>query len=203
MHFTLGMRLLGYLQMRWCTSSRFRLLCHYKWTPKLRCSSCVQCSSVACKYFFPYTNTPLTWFSSAVITSAIRLGFVPALITSLDATMAIAMPMNWSVVEIAVGILVSSMPAIRAIRYLWRKPGDGSYGSGAGHSTLKSGNGGHIQLYDVNNTKKGPVSDAESGRTRDAEANSSEEDLVGKNYGLKSVGQISRTTELEVSYSSK
>ena len=117
--------------------------------------------------------------------------------------MAVARPMNWSVVEIAVGILVSSMPAIRAIRYLWQKPEDRSYGSGAVHSTMKSTNGGHVQLYDINNTKKGTISDAESGRIGDAEANSSEEDLVGKNYGPKSAGQISRTTELEVSYSSK
>ena len=145
----------------------------------------------------------LTWLSSAVITSAIRLGFVPALISNPDVTMAVTLPMDWSIVEPAVGILVSSMPAIRAIRYLWRKPEDESYNSGVGHSALNNGNSSHIQLYNIDNNKKGTASDAESGRTRDVEDNDSEEDLVGRNYDLKPLGQISRTTELEVSYSSK
>jgi hypothetical protein len=138
-----------------------------------------------------------------VITSIIRLSFVPALISDPDVTMAIATPMNWSIVEPAVGILVSSMPTIRAIRYLWRKPENESCRSGAGHSALKSGNSGHIQLYNLNNNKKGTASDAESRRTRDADDNGSEEGLVGRNPDLKPLGQISKITELEVSYSSK
>ncbi|KAF1950358.1 hypothetical protein CC80DRAFT_554351 [Byssothecium circinans] len=67
----------------------------------------------------------------AVITSAVRLGFLPTLLKVPDVSMAMAIPMNWSVAELAVGILVSSMPAIRAIRFFWRRPGENSYGSGA------------------------------------------------------------------------
>ncbi|KAF2015782.1 hypothetical protein BU24DRAFT_480485 [Aaosphaeria arxii CBS 175.79] len=131
----------------------------------------------------------------AVVTAAVRLGFIPALLSDADTTMAMAIPMNWSVAEPAVGILVSSMPAIRAIRFMWRKPGDDSYGSGAAHSTLKS-RGGHIQLIDMKN------GGTEGGKTRSAD-NDSEEHLVEGTYGLKGLGQISRTTELEVAYSTK
>lgn len=132
-----------------------------------------------------------------------RLGFIPALLKDPDATMAMAVPMNWSVAEPAVGILVSSMPAIRAIRFLWRRPGVDSYGSGAVNSTLRSKNGGHIQLYDMKSEgRRGGASDVESGKTRDAD-NDSEELLFIEGPGVKSVGQISRTTEVEVSYTSK
>jgi len=140
----------------------------------------------------------------AVVTSAVRLGFMPSLLSDPDVSMAMAIPMDWSVVEPAVGILVSSMPAIRAIRFLWRKPGQDSYASGAGHSTLKSKNGGHVQLYDMNTDgRKGVNSDVDSERARNAEDNDSEEHLVVGSFGLKPHGQISRTTELEVSYTSK
>jgi hypothetical protein len=139
----------------------------------------------------------------AVVTSAVRLGFMPALLEDPDITMAMAVPMNWSVAEPAVGILVSSMPAIRAIRFLWRKPGEDSYGSGAGHSTLKSRTGGHIQLYDIKNEgHRGGASDIESGKGRDVD-NDSEEHLVVGSFGPTGLGQISRTTELEVSYSAR
>lgn len=111
--------------------------------------------------------------------------------------MAMGVPMNWSVAEPAVGILVSSGPAIRALRFLFRKPGEDSYGSGAAQSTLRSRNG-HIQLYDMKTDAK----DVESQKTRDPD-NDSEEYLVVGNPGMKSHGQISRTTELEVSYSTK
>ncbi|CAO2652677.1 Nn.00g009600.m01.CDS01 [Neocucurbitaria sp. VM-36] len=133
----------------------------------------------------------------AVVTSAVRLGFIPALLKDPDASMAMGIPMNWSIVEPAVGILVSSGPAIRAIRYLFRKPGDDSYGSGAPQSTLRSRNG-HIQLYDI----KGDAKDAESQKTRERD-NDSEEQLVVGHAGLINNGQISRTTKLEISYSTK
>ncbi|KAF2260884.1 hypothetical protein CC78DRAFT_500922 [Lojkania enalia] len=139
----------------------------------------------------------------AVVTSAVRLGFMPALLSDPDATMAMAVPMNWSIAEPAVGILVSSMPAIRAIRFLWRKPGADSYGSGAVNSTLKSRNGGHIQLYDMKNgANQVEASDVDSGKERTGD-NDSEEHLFIGSYGPRGLGQISRTTELEVSYSSK
>ncbi|CBX99796.1 hypothetical protein IAQ61_002971 [Plenodomus lingam] len=133
----------------------------------------------------------------AVVTSAVRLGFIPALLTDPDASMAMGVPMNWSIAEPAVGILVSSGPAIRAVRFLFRKPGQDSYGSGAGQSTLRSQNG-HIKLYDI----KGDAKDEESQRSRDPD-NDSEEHLVVNDAGLASQGEISRTTKLEVSYSMK
>jgi len=89
---------------------------------------------------------------SAVVTSAIRLGFIPALLKDPDSTMAMGTPVNWSVVEPAVGILVSSGPAIRAVRYLFRKPGENSYGSGAPQSTTRSWK--DIQLHDIKSTVK-------------------------------------------------
>ncbi|PVH90738.1 hypothetical protein DM02DRAFT_710011 [Periconia macrospinosa] len=42
----------------------------------------------------------------AVIISAVRLAFIPALLKNTDITMAMATPMNWSVAEPAVGILI-------------------------------------------------------------------------------------------------
>ncbi|KAF2658322.1 hypothetical protein K491DRAFT_276322 [Lophiostoma macrostomum CBS 122681] len=137
----------------------------------------------------------------AVVTSAVRLGFMPALLSDPDATMAMGVPMNWSVAEPAVGILVSSMPAIRAIRFLWRRPGDDSYGSGAVQSTLKSRNGGHIQLYDIKSEgAKGGASHLESGKVRDD--GDSEEHLVVGN-GFTGFSSISKTTDLEITYTQR
>ncbi|KAI8943870.1 hypothetical protein NX059_001841 [Plenodomus lindquistii] len=133
----------------------------------------------------------------AVVTSAVRLGFIPALLKDPDATMAMVVPMNWSIAEPAVGILVSSGPAIRAVRFLFRKPGDDSYGSGAPQSTLRSQNG-HIPLYDMLSDAK----DKQSERTRELE-NDSEENLVERNARLRARGEISCTTQVEVSYSAK
>ena len=130
----------------------------------------------------------LTTPFSGVVTSAVRLGFIPALLQDSDASYAMGIPMNWSVAEPAIGILVSSMPAIRALRYLWRKPGEGSYGSGTGgqQSTLR-GRDGQIRLEEL---KMG--TDAESAKT-----GNSMEMLVIERPGQ---GKISRTTEVEVSY---
>lgn len=81
------------------------------------------------------------------------------------------------------------MPAIRALRYLWRKPGDDSYGSGTGgqQSTLR-GRDGQIRLSELRTG-----TDAESAKT-----GGSEEGLVV--LGGLGQGKISRTTEFEVSY---
>lgn len=102
-------------------------------------------------------------------------------------------PMNWSVAEPAIGILVSSMPAIRAIRYVWRKPGEDSYGSGSGEaqSTLRSRDG-QIRL---SNIRTG--TDTESAKTNESE----EGFIVDRQPGALGQGKISRTTEFEVSYS--
>ncbi|KAJ4344584.1 uncharacterized protein N0V89_012328 [Didymosphaeria variabile] len=129
----------------------------------------------------------------AVITSAVRLGFIPALLKDADSSYAMGIPMNWSVAEPAIGILVSSMPAIRAIRYVWRKPDEDSYGSGSGEgqSTLRSRDG-QIRLSEIRTG-----TDAESAKT-----NESEEGLVVDGQtGSPGQGKISRTTEFEISYS--
>ena len=144
---------------------------------------------------------------------------MPALLSDPDAPMAMATPMNWSVAEPAVGILVSSMPAIRAMRCLWRADGDTSAGSHM-HSTPKSCSAaGHIQLYDIKDAKTAarftPL-DVDEAKLAD---NDSEEHLVvGSNppsraafapgttaqtsggTSLAGLGNISRTTELQVSY---
>jgi len=129
---------------------------------------------------------------------------MPALLSDPDATMAMAVPMDWSVAEPAVGILVSSMPAIRAVRFLWMKRGDNSYASASGavKSTLKSRNDNSIHLYKLKaEGAKGATSDAESGGHM--ENNDSEEQLVIQGYGMPGLGQISKTTELEVTYDAK
>ncbi|KAF2441169.1 hypothetical protein P171DRAFT_366918 [Karstenula rhodostoma CBS 690.94] len=129
----------------------------------------------------------------AVVTSAVRLGFIPALLKDADFSYAMGIPMNWSVAEPAIGILVSSMPAIRAIRYVWRKPGEDSYGSGSGEaqSTLRSREG-QIRLSEIRTG-----TDTESAKT-----NASDEGLVvDRQAGSPGHGKISRTTEFEVSYS--
>jgi hypothetical protein len=119
---------------------------------------------------------------------------MPALIIDPDVSMAMGVPMNWSVAEPAVGILVSSGPAIRAVRFLFRKSGEDSYGSGAPQSSRNRS--GHIQLYDI----KSDVKDEENPKASDPD-NESEEHLVVTNDGVKSHNQISRTTEVEVFYS--
>lgn len=106
--------------------------------------------------------------------------------------MAMGVPMDWSVVEPAVGILVSSMPAIRAIRYLWKDENLNSYSGGSRtHSTLKSRThqNGHIQLHDIEKKKPSGIND-----------NDSEEQLV---FGIPKGNNISRTTEVELSYGPK
>jgi hypothetical protein len=139
----------------------------------------------------------------AVVTSAVRLGFIPALLKDPDISMAMAIPMNWSVAEPAVGILVSSMPAIRAVRFLFRKPGEGSsYASGEAQSTLRSRDG-QIQLCDMGEDAKADAERSSAKTTgKDGDADS-EENLVLGQYGMLGLGQISRTTNVEVSYSAK
>ena len=130
---------------------------------------------------------------SAVVTSAVRLGFIPALLKDEDISYAMGIPMNWSIAEPAIGILVSSMPAIRALRYLWRKPGEDSYGSGTGgHQSSLRTRDGQIRLSEFRSG-----TDAESAKT-----GHSEEGLVlDRLHDSPGQGKISRTTEFEVSYS--
>jgi len=139
----------------------------------------------------------------AVVTSAVRLGFIPALLKDPDVSMAMAIPMNWSVAEPAVGILVSSMPAIRAVRFLFRRPGDGSsYASGEAQSTLRSRDG-QIQLCDMGGDRKAILERLFTKKTgKDTDANSEDNSVIGS-YGMIELGQISRITDVEVSYSTK
>jgi hypothetical protein len=141
----------------------------------------------------------------AVVTSAVRLGFIPALLKDPDASMAMAVPMNWSVAEPAVGILVSSMPAIRAVRFLFRRPGEGSsYASGEAQSTLRSRDG-QIQLCDLGVGQKESLEDEGTmslGKYGDVDAKSDDR-LVAGTHGMMGLGQISRTTDVEVSYSAR
>lgn len=135
---------------------------------------------------------------SAVITSCIRLSFIPNLLVNPDVTWAMGLPMCWSVVEPAVGTVVSSVPAITAIRHFKGTAGK-SYGTNS--NSLKSRSDGHVQLKEygsstgnratVNSTWKGEESDASLKKDND-----SEEHLVGDRRG----GGISRTTEVHVSY---
>jgi hypothetical protein len=122
---------------------------------------------------------------------------MPALLSDTDASMAMAVPMNWSVAEPAIGILVSSGPAIRAVRLLFRKAGEDSYGSNGPKSASRSRNG-HIQLHDIN----GEVKDEENQKKGNGD-NESEEYLVEENPVMDRHTMISKTTQVEVSYSQK
>jgi hypothetical protein len=116
---------------------------------------------------------------SAVVTSAVRLSFIPALLKDPDVSMAMGIPMSWSVVEPAVGILASSGPAIRT---LFSKSKENSYGSGALPSTLQSRK--DIQLGDL-----------ERQSTRNSGKGS--EDYLVEPTGDN---QIFKTIEVEVSF---
>ncbi|KAF2787269.1 hypothetical protein K505DRAFT_258073 [Melanomma pulvis-pyrius CBS 109.77] len=96
----------------------------------------------------------------AVITSAVRLGFLPKLLHDPDVTMAMAVPMDWSVIEPAVGIIVSSMPAIRAIRFLRRQEENNSHGLGAISRPATN----HIPLGNASNGTGGGRAGGEGGR---------------------------------------
>ncbi|KAL1964877.1 hypothetical protein VTN77DRAFT_6230 [Rasamsonia byssochlamydoides] len=125
----------------------------------------------------------------AVVTSCVRLGFLPALLTDPDTTG------QWG-----------SIPAITSLRYFFRKPGEHS---SATDPTLNSCS--HIKLDDFgDNTTNNKTSITAGGRpwTRQADGgdrrtmsendSGSEERLV---YGGKSSNTISQTTEVEVTYS--
>lgn len=155
---------------------------------------------MACKLWCPLLERYPNLDFSAVVTSAVRLSFIPALLKDPDISMAMGIPMNWSVAEPAVGILVSSLPAIRAIRFLWRKPGYGSYGSyGSSHnqSTLRSRHG-QVELHDVKGIET--KIDVESTKTREPD-NDSEEHLFTGPYALSS--NIRKTTHVDIKYGNK
>jgi hypothetical protein len=112
-------------------------------------------------------------------------------------------PMDWSVVEPTVGFIVSSIPAITSIRYLFRPDGVNS-STERSHKSHKSN--GHIKLQDFSEQNgHNQTSVTSTGRPWrqhvDAATNDSgsEDRLV---YGGKG-NAISQTTEFQVSYASK
>lgn len=140
-----------------------------------------------------------------MVTSCVRLGFLPALLTYPDTIWAMGVPMDWSMVEPTVGIIVSSIPAITGIRHLFRKPGEYS----TTNPSLRSG--GHIKVRDIHgndaNLHRASISagvgwkQQTGNRERDTilqNDDDSEEQLV---YGDGKGGRvIAQTTEFQVSY---
>ncbi|TAQ87281.1 hypothetical protein B7494_g4402 [Chlorociboria aeruginascens] len=127
----------------------------------------------------------------AVVTSCVRLAFLPGLLVNPDASWAMAIPMDWSVVEPTVGILVSSMPAIRSMIYLYnpshRSGNDSSYNKSVVKSHLGTG---HIQLQDY---ATGDSNTTVTGKKM-MQDDDSEKGLI---Y-LPMQGGISKTTEVTV-----
>lgn len=128
------------------------------------------------------------------------MAFLPALLKDADATYAMAVPMAWSVAEPTVGIVVSSMPAMRAIRFLWSPEMKQSSSGGSGSSS-KPRSDGHIQLYDMPGgefQRQKVTVGHHAGSLKD---DGSEEGLVfGRGEEAGRAGAISRTTRVEVSY---
>ena len=120
-------------------------------------------------------------------------------------------PMDWSIVEPTVGIIVSSMPAIRSVRWLWSKERTQS------SLTSKPRTHGHIQLNDYGHQAQGSYgghktsvvaghwdasksADGDSGRdiVTYGDNMSDEEALV---YGKE--GGITRKTDVKVEYNAR
>ncbi|PGH07082.1 hypothetical protein AJ79_06360 [Helicocarpus griseus UAMH5409] len=148
-----------------------------------------------------FTLATLLVGAFAVITSCVRLAFLPGLLVNPDATWAMGVPMDWSVAEPTVGIVVSSVPAITAIRHLFNPQ---RYGTNSG--STRSQLDGHVKLEDfrppagcANRTRvSGACKASESDGSTAGNDNGSEENLVHDTPGFKG---ISRTTEVELSYS--
>ncbi|ODH48263.1 hypothetical protein GX48_05663 [Paracoccidioides brasiliensis] len=152
-----------------------------------------------------FTLATLLVGAFAVVTSCVRLAFLPNLLKDPDITWAMGVPMDWSIVEPTVGILVSSVPAITAIRHLFTSR---EYGTGS--SATKSQQSGHVQLSDfrpaggyisktkVSGTFKFP--DEDNRNADNDNDNDSEEHLV---RGVSNMKGISRTTEVQLSYSTR
>jgi hypothetical protein len=107
-------------------------------------------------------------------------------------------PMDWSVVEPAVGILVSSLPAIRSILYLFQP----KYGRSQNSSSFRSnieGSKGHIQLRDFHNADT--TTTVGTNRKVMPEDDDSEKNLIyqGTNLPSNMIG-ISTTTEVSVTH---
>lgn len=109
-------------------------------------------------------------------------------------------PMDWSIVEPMVGIIVSSIPAITSIRHFFKMPGQDT--SDLDPSLHSSHN--HIKLREFGDDAKNTTSISAVPIRHQNKKNmanvddSSEEHLVGSRW--KNPEYISRTTEVEVSY---
>lgn len=101
--------------------------------------------------------------------------------------------MDWSVVEPTVGILVSSMPAIRSMVYLWNPKYGRSQNSSSYKSQLESR--GHIQLHDYAGGKGESTKTTVVGRKTEVNDSDSERNLIYQGTS----GGIFKTTEVKIS----
>ncbi|KAH8819388.1 hypothetical protein F5884DRAFT_10265 [Xylogone sp. PMI_703] len=133
----------------------------------------------------------------AVVTSCVRLSFLPSLLVNPDASYAMGVPMDWSVVEPTVGILVSSMPAIRSVTYLWSPARGKSQNSNSMPSHLESRTrNGHIKLDEFNGTND--LSHTEVSAKKVPDDDDSERNLIYQGV-VKSGDGIAKTTEIHIS----
>lgn len=106
-------------------------------------------------------------------------------------------PMDWSVVEPTVGILVSSMPAIRSVTYLWSDNRGQSQNNSSMQSHLESRvRGGHIKLDEFGG--KNDSSHTSVTAKKIVDDDDSERNLIYQ--GMK-VDGIAKTTEIHISRS--
>ncbi|RDW74278.1 putative integral membrane protein Pth11-like [Aspergillus mulundensis] len=79
----------------------------------------------------------------ACVSSIIRITYIPAMLTSPDATWAISGAMYWSAIEINIGILAASIPSFKAIasRFLPRLIGEYSSNKAYNPYGARSGSG--------------------------------------------------------------
>ncbi|KAH8800604.1 hypothetical protein F5884DRAFT_528818 [Xylogone sp. PMI_703] len=132
----------------------------------------------------------------AVITSCVRISFLPSLLVDPDASWAMGVPMDWSVVEPTVGILVSSMPAIRSVTYLWSPSRGQLQNSNSAPSHLESrSRNGHIKLEEFNEINKNSHTVVSAKIVDDDD---SERNLIYQGV-VKSGDGIAKTTEIHIS----
>ncbi|KAJ5671896.1 hypothetical protein N7507_001023 [Penicillium longicatenatum] len=105
----------------------------------------------------------LLTFSSACVSSIIRITYIPAMLNSADYTYAISGAMYWSVIETNVGILAASIPSFKAIasRFLPRFIGEYSsgrkYGPWSGNTDARKYGSGFTKVTDPNQITMGTM----------------------------------------------
>ncbi|KAJ5975644.1 hypothetical protein N7481_009351 [Penicillium waksmanii] len=105
----------------------------------------------------------------ACVSSIIRITYIPAMLTSPDATYAISGAMYWSVIETNVGIFAASIPSFKAIasRFLPRFIGEYSsgrkYGPWSGNTDARKYGSGFTRVTDPNQITMGTLNGKEDG----------------------------------------